>query len=581
MALPININNLIHGKIIESERIEFKANWNPKPILHTMCAFANDMHNWGGGYIIVGIEEEGGIPKLPPKGIERNKIDGYLKELVSLGHRLLPNYHPITETYDYEGKLILIIWCPAGDNRPYSAPITIDKKEKSRTEFIRISSVTKQANQEEKVKLFELAQRIPFDDRINHTASIDDLDLGLIREYLKEVGSDLYSTSSKMSMDRIALSMLIGKKYGEEIKPLNVGLLFFSEAPERFFPKCGIEVIFHHDYGTKQFEERIFSGPIHHQLRNALAYIKTLVIRERIIKLRDKAEADRDYNYPYAAIEEALANAVYHKSYEKHSPIEVHIWPNRIEIISYPGPVPPVTKKVLSKLPENKRIIAREYRNRRVGDLLKELNLTEGRGTGIPTIYETLEKNGSPKPIFETDDDLNYFITTIFCREDMIAMENDWTNSEHKGRNSEHKSGNSEHKGGNSEHKSGNSEHKSRNSEHKGGNSEHKSGNSEHKEEEHNITDELRPTLEKLGKRATKVDMRLAILSICANRFVSLANISAYTKRSEGHLRQRHINELISEGLLIKQFEEANHPNQAYRTTGKGIKLIKERIDAI
>ena len=56
MALPININNLIHGKIIESERIEFKANWNPKPILHTMCAFANDMHNWGGGYIIVGIE---------------------------------------------------------------------------------------------------------------------------------------------------------------------------------------------------------------------------------------------------------------------------------------------------------------------------------------------------------------------------------------------------------------------------------------------------------------------------------------------------------------------------------------------
>ena len=112
-------------------------------------------------------------------------------------------------------------------------------------------------------------------------------------------------------------------------------------------------------------------------------------------------------------------------------------------------------------------------------------------------------------------------------------------------------------------------------------NSEHKSGNSEHKEEEHNITDELRPTLEKLGKRATKVDMRLAILSICANRFVSLANISAYTKRSEGHLRQRHINELISEGLLIKQFEEANHPNQAYRTTGKGIKLIKERIDAI
>lgn len=34
------------------------------------------------------------------------------------------------------------------------------------------------------------------------------------------------------------------------------------------------------------------------------------------------AEANRFFNYPYAAIEEALSNAVYHKAYDIREPIE-------------------------------------------------------------------------------------------------------------------------------------------------------------------------------------------------------------------------------------------------------------------
>lgn len=104
-----------------------------------------------------------------------------------------------------------------------------------------------------------------------------------------------------------------------------------------------------------------------------------------------------------------MSNAVYHKSYELGSPIEVQVFPDRITILSYPGPVPPVNGKVLST---QKRIIAREYRNRRIGDFLKELKLTEGRGTGFPAIYNALEANGSPEPTFETDD-ASYVLVTI------------------------------------------------------------------------------------------------------------------------------------------------------------------------
>ena len=54
---------------------------------------------------------------------------------------------------------------------------------------------------------------------------------------------------------------------------------------------------------------------------------------------------------------------------------------------------------------EGKRFVSRYYRNRRLGEFLKELDLSEGHSSGIPTIQEELEKNGSPRAEFFTDDD--------------------------------------------------------------------------------------------------------------------------------------------------------------------------------
>ena len=105
-----------------------------------------------------------------------------------------------------------------------------------------------------------------------------------------------------------------------------------------------------------------------------------------------------------------LSNAVYHKSYEIGSPIEVQIWPDKIEVLSFPGPVPPVDAKILST---QRRIVSREYRNRRIGDFLKELGFTEGRGTGFPTIYDAMANNGSPEPIFETNEQSTHVLATL------------------------------------------------------------------------------------------------------------------------------------------------------------------------
>src|SRR5690606_31953673 len=79
-------------------------------------------------------------------------------------------------------------------------------------------------------------------------------------------------------------------------------------------------------------------------------------------------------------------------------------------ILSFPGPVPPVDTQILQS---QKRIVARDYRNRRIGDFLKELDLTEGRGTGFPTIYKAMENNGSPEPVFNTDVQSTHFLVTL------------------------------------------------------------------------------------------------------------------------------------------------------------------------
>jgi len=121
-----------------------------------------------------------------------------------------------------------------------------------------------------------------------------------------------------------------------------------------------------------------------------------VALKEKIFKHDDRAEADRIWNYPYAAVEEALANAVYHRSYEPCAPVEVTITPTQLEISSLPGMDRSITDANLKDF----NIRSRFYRNRRIGEFLKELDLAEGRNTGIGKIVRAMRGNGSPPPEF-------------------------------------------------------------------------------------------------------------------------------------------------------------------------------------
>lgn len=409
MAIPININDLIDCRVVESNRVKFISGWNPTPIIHSICAFANDIDNVGGGYIVVGVEEKDGTPVLPVKGIPQERVDGILKELIGLCHMIEPLYYPVVEPVLFQGKYIIVIWVSGGHGRPYKAAKDVHSDKSTKLYYIRKFSSTIVASPEEEKELFYISTDIPFDDRPNLAADVSDLDIGLMRAHLKEIGSSLYEHSLSMDALDIAKNMQLVAGPPEAVKPLNVGLLMFSERPEKYFRYARIEVVDIPDPTGTNMTEKVFTGPIQRQLSDALAFIKNYTLKVVVIKSADKAEATRISNYPYAAIEEILANAVYHRSYQEKEPITVRITSESIEITSFPGFDRSISDKDIAEL----RIRARVYRNRRIGDFLKELKLIEGRNTGFPNAIKALKANGSGMPRFEMDEERSFLSVTI------------------------------------------------------------------------------------------------------------------------------------------------------------------------
>jgi ATP-dependent DNA helicase RecG len=408
--LPLNINDLLHLRVIESERLEFKEGWNPDPIIRTICAFANDFQDLGGGYVVVGVAEQDGRPVLPPGGVPAGAIDRIQRELLQYCNAIQPTYFPILSVEEVGGQAVLVIWAPGGQNRPYKAPKQVTAREKQHEYFIRQYANTVAAKDDQLQELIALTAMVPFDDRINHHADLPDLKLTLIQAFLREVQSGLLDLSGGIPFAELCRQMALVDGGDEYLKPRNVGLLFFNDRPERFFPLARIELVnFVEGVGGDVIEERLFTGPVQQQLRDCLLFFRNNVMKERVIKRPDRADATRFFNYPYAAFEEALVNAVYHRSYEIREPIEVRINPDCIEILSHPGPDLSINISTLN----HERIVARRYRNRRVGDFLKELKLTEGRGTGIPKIHSAMAANGSPPPSIESNPERTFFLVRL------------------------------------------------------------------------------------------------------------------------------------------------------------------------
>lgn len=275
----------------------------------------------------------------------------------------------------------------------------------------------------------ELANRVPFDERGNQSITIDDISGVRVYEHLKNIGSKLVDDFGRKSLYEILdeMDLLVGPVENRQIK--NVAAMMFCDHPEKFFPVTQVDIV-HFPEGSIEnpdvmIEAPRIIGPVPKIINETLSYLRTNVIKQRIKKPSDNEKSVKVFNYPYQAFEEAVVNALYHRDYMEREPVEITIEPTHIDILSYAGPDSSISAEAIK---EAKKLKARRYRNRRLGDFLKELGLTEGRATGIPTIQKHLKLNGNNPAVIETDDDRTYFLMTIPCREDMVEQ-NDTTSA--------------------------------------------------------------------------------------------------------------------------------------------------------
>lgn len=409
--LPINVDDLLHQRTVESERVEFKGAWDTHrtgpQVIRTICGFANDYHNLNGGYVVIGVDEEGGRSVLPPRGLSASDLDAAQRWIRGQCNRLDPAYPPVLSPELVDDKLVLVIWAPASEMRPHRAPA----RDGTMRYWVRLGSETVDAEQRGGLlqRLVEQTAKVPWDDRRTVDARVEDLRETKVREYLRDVGSGLVDASAALDIYR---RMRITTKVNDHEVPRNVGLLCFSGNPERWFRGASIEVVqFDADRPADVLEERTFRGSLLDQLADSLRFLENQ-ISHHIEKQRNRVQAKTWVSYPMAAVREALVNAAYHRGYDvdQPEPTKVYIYPSRMDIISYPGPVGGIERHHL--LPEA-RPHAVPARNRRIGEFLKDLRLAEGRLTGIRKIFDAMKANGSPAPQFEFDEGRTFFQASL------------------------------------------------------------------------------------------------------------------------------------------------------------------------
>ena len=420
--ISLKLETLLSGKVVEQSRIEYKEGWNPNEVIHTICAFANDIHNMNGGYIVLGLAAKEGIPVLPSEGIPLEKLDIVQQEIFQYCNQIIPRYIPRIEVVNYQdtGVYYIYLWCPAGDSGPYQAPKEVFSNNKSADKryfyWIRPASLTTIAKQKEIADLFDKFNSIPFDDRINRTAALADIQRGYVEDFLRTSNSSLVEELNQKSLEELLLALEVANETDAGLDIRNIGILMFSEKPHKLIPGAQIDLVMFHSIeaeASDDFLEKSFQGPIWKQIKAALDFIKTNIIIEKVVKVENQEEAKRFYNYPFNAIEEALVNAVFHKSYREAEPVEIRVYVDSIQIINYPG----LDRWIDVNKFTSGRVKARKYRNRRIGEFLKEIDLTEKQGTGIPKILRELRLNGSAAPEFDMDKERTYLNTIFHIRD--------------------------------------------------------------------------------------------------------------------------------------------------------------------
>ncbi|MEA1967617.1 MAG: putative DNA binding domain-containing protein [Thermodesulfobacteriota bacterium] len=352
----------------ESRRLEFKESF-PKgdAVAKTIIAFANG----AGGQLVFGVKDSPrkiiGIPDDELFVLEE-KISSHLFDLCA------PTIIPEIYIQSAEGKNLLIVEIFPGSQKPYF----LKSKGKNKGTYIRVGSSNRKASFEIIEELERQKRKISFDSVIVYEKFDIDKSLESFIKFFKE------KSGLDMDHEHIKNSGLIVCEQDVQFPAAAAILLSDSQLKQRLFPYAKIECARFKGNNTNVFlDQATIEGPVFSSSDLCMDFIKRNISLSSVIK--DVYREDT-WEYPVAAVREAVNNAVVHRDYSLiGSDIKVAVFDNMLEITS-PGPLPDTMP--IEKLGSGRS----EIRNRVLAPIFKKLKLIESWGTGIQKMKDEVSR---------------------------------------------------------------------------------------------------------------------------------------------------------------------------------------------
>jgi ATP-dependent DNA helicase RecG len=408
----------------ENEHIEAKrASELGKSVLETICAFANEP-GLGGGWLLLGAvrEEMALFPAYEIEGIEQPEklgtdIATQCRNTFSQPVRVEIN----TETID--GKTVLVVHVP--EAQPQDKPIFFKAKGLPKGAFRRISSTDQHCTDDDLAVFYQGRQQESFDSTLVADATLEDLLPQAIADYRQSRAEANPDAEELRWKDEDLLQSLgcVRRNPQGVWQPTVAGLMLFGSpmALRRCFPMMrvdyirvpGREWVPHPD---RRFDTIDLRDPLLRLVRRAQAAIlddlpKGFALEEGDLQRTDKPAI------PLRVIREALVNALMHRSYRSHSPVQVIRYANRLEIRN-----PGFSLKSQDHLGEP----GSQLRNPKIAAALYDTRLAETKGSGIRVMRESMVQAGLTPPLFESDRGNDQFVARYFFHHFLGAEDIAW-----------------------------------------------------------------------------------------------------------------------------------------------------------
>ena len=355
----------------------------PRALAVTVVAFANA----DGGTIVIGVSDK----ERAIEGVDyqQDKLNDLLRVPYDFCKPSVPITTSLVSCKDAEDRdnHVLVMDVPA------SPRLHANQADEA---FVRIGDKSRKLSFEERVQLmYDKGERY-YEDVAAYDATIEDVDLKAVAEYVALVGSD----KSPMEYLRENNNFVrINKKGEEEIS--NACILLFGKYPQKFFPYARTRFIRYEGVDEKVGAEMnvikdvTFTGTILNQVQKTIEYLETQVAEHTYLGQHAQFITRRDY--PKFVIQEMTVNACCHRAYNiKGTEIQIKMFDDRL-VFESPGCLPGMVK------PTNIRH-THFSRNPKIAMFLKAYHFVKEFGEGLDRICRELEANGGKTPSFRTDD---------------------------------------------------------------------------------------------------------------------------------------------------------------------------------